>query len=454
MAYKEKIAEPPLDLPVWKERRVSKPPLKPKEAQHPITRHTGTLGFLFAFFFTIYVILIMKVVTFEAIYDNWLFGTYSVLVTTYVFSRFLLAYFHKAIAIDPAYEPSVAFVVPAKNEEENIYKAVRKFGEVDYPPEKIEVIAINDGSDDRTGEEMERAARDLHGKIAHVEVVHWEKNRGKRHGMAEGVKRAKNDIIIFIDSDSFLERDAVRHLVKYFTDRRVGAVSGYTGVENKNVNLLTEMQAIRYYISFSIYKAAESVFGAVTCCPGCCSAYRRSYLNEFIDEWLEQTFLGAPCTFGDDRSLTNYTIRKHLAVYCQEARATTVVPETVGKYMRQQQRWKKSWIRETFIAAGFMWRKHSLAVLSFYTYALLAFVGPVVFFRAVVWLPAHYQVWPVVYLLGLLLMLLLHGFYYRIRVDKETWFLGIMSFWLSTILLIWQLPWALVTIRDSRWGTR
>jgi len=411
-------------------------------------------GPIFMFFFVVYLIIVLKVATASTIIDHQFFGIYSFLITTYILSRFLLSYFHIMPRADPAYRPSITFVVPAKNEEDNIRETILKFSQVDYPSELIEVIAINDGSTDRTLDEMRAAALEIRSRIARVEVIHWDKNRGKRHGMAEGVRRASHDIVIFIDSDSFIEPDCVNHLVKYFADPRVGAVSGHTDVHNDQVNFLTRMQAIRYYLSFKVYKAAESVFGTVTCCPGCCSAYRRSYLMPILDTWLNQRFLGRECTFGDDRSLTNFILRKYEAAYAPEARARTVVPEKFSVYVRQQQRWKKSWIRETFIACGYMWRKHPLAALSFYTYVFLAFASPVVFVRAMVWYPLFYGHIPFVYLAGLLLMLVLHGLYYRIYVGRRSWVVAIASFWMNSVVLMWQLPWALITLRDSRWGTR
>src|SRR5262249_2248783 len=132
----------------------------------------------------------------------------------------------------------------------------------------------------------------------------------------------------------------------------------------------------------------------------------------------------------------------------------TVVPDSFGKYMRQQQRWKKSWIRETFIAASFIWRKNPLAAAFFYAYVFLSFAGPLVFLHAVIWNPMIYHITPWVYLIGLLLMLLLHGVYYRIHVGKRSWFFAVVSFWFYSVILMWQLPWALVTIADTRWGTR
>ncbi len=425
-----------------------------RDAMKQLVTQVRQTGLWIFFFIALYVIFMLKALTYDALFHDPLFGFYSLLITTYILSRFVLAYLHKPILPDLSYEPTVSFVVPAMNEEDNIAETMRCFARVDYPLYKLEVIAINDGSKDRTLQEMQRAAHELRPHLRRVEVVHWRKNRGKRHGMAEGVKRASHDIVIFIDSDSFIERDGVRHLVKYFKDPDVGAVSGHTDVHNADTNLLTAMQALRYYISFKVYKAAESVFGLVTCCPGCCSAYRRAYLDEYIDEWLGQTFLGGPCTFGDDRSLTNFMIRKYKATYSEEAKAHTVVPDNFKKYAKQQLRWKKSWIRETLIASTFMWRQHPIAAFSFYAYVFLAFASPIVFVRAMLWYPIVHETWPIIYLIGLLLMLLLHGLYYRIQVGVREWALAVTSFWLTTIVLIWQLPYAALTIRDSRWGTR
>ena len=411
-------------------------------------------GAWFLFFLVIYIILLLKVITFHTIYDHVFFGLYSILITTYILSRFLLSHIHKPVAFDPGYEPTVTFVVPAKNEEDNIAETIRRFAHVEYPKDKVEVIAINDGSSDKTFENMVRVGQEIQSEIKRFEVVNWEVNRGKRAGMAEGALRAHHDIVIFVDSDSFVEPDSVRHLTKYFADPAVGAVSAHTDVWNKDTNLLTQMQTIRYFIAFKVYKAAESVFGTVTCCPGCCSAYRRRYLDEFIMDWLNQRFLGEQCTFGDDRSLTNFMIQKYRAVYSAEAKAHTVVPDKFGKYMRQQQRWKKSWVRETFIASSFMWKKNPVAAISFYSYVFLAFASPIVFFRAMLWYPLTVGAWPVVYLAGLLLMLLLHGLYYRLSVGPRAWLLAICNFWFNTVILMWQLPWAVITIRDSRWGTR
>lgn len=413
------------------------------------------LGGWFLFFFLLYLISFIKLTSRVETPDDYFFTIYSVIIAVYILSRFLFAYFHKSLPFDPAYEPSVAFVIPAKNEADNIGKTIEHTLLSNYPKEKLEVITINDGSTDGTYQAMLAAAERGRALGVRVEVVNWIENQGKRPAMAEGVRRSKHEIIVFVDSDSFIDKDCVRHLVKYFNNPLVGAVSGHTDVYNRETNLLTKMQALRYYVAFHIYKAAESVFGSVTCCPGCCSAYRRAYLTPILDAWLNQSFMGVKCTFGDDRSLTNFIIRQYDSVYSPEAQAETVVPETFRKYVKQQQRWKKSWIRETFIASSFIWRKNILASLSFYSYIFLSFAGPIVFLRAVFYVPFFQShTLPLAYLLGLLTMLLLHGIYYHNHVKKAPWFLPAITFWFYTVMLMWQLPYAFISMRDVRWGTR
>ncbi len=413
------------------------------------------LGGYFLFFFVMYLIFLVKFTEGHYFHHNFFFTTYSVVVGVYIISRFLLSYFYASVAYAKEYEPTVTFVVPAKNEEDNIRETIRRFSEVDYPKEKLEVVTINDGSTDSTLKQMHLAKEDCERMGVSTRVIDWKINKGKREGMAQGVKLAHNEIIIFVDSDSFIEPSCVRHLVKYFSSKKIGAVSGHTDVHNRDTNMLTRMQSLRYYVAFKVYKAAESIFGNVTCCPGCCSAYRKAYIDPILDDWLNQKFLGVKCTFGDDRSLTNFVIKNYDAVYSPEAKASTVVPDTMRKYIKQQQRWKKSWIRETFIAAMFMWKKNIFAAITFYSYIFLAFAAPFIFVHAVVYYPIFKShVLPIAYLVGLGLMLLLHGIYYRNHVKNSSWLMPVVTFWFYTVMLMWQLPWAFVTISDNRWGTR
>jgi len=325
----------------------------------------------------------------------------------------------------------------------------------DYPKDRFNIVAINDGSDDNTLSEMLKAKREAAKNGVEIEVVNWKKNRGKREGMAECIKRSKNEIVIFIDSDSFVLPNTICELVKYFIHPKIGAVAGHAYVANADKNTLTKMQDVRYFVAFKAYKAAEALFGTVTCCSGCCSAYRREYVMEVLDKWLKQSFLGVKCTYGDDRSLTNFLLKKgHKTVFSPKAIAYTFVPDTFRKFLKQQLRWKKSWVRESFVAGKFMWKKNIIMSISFYIGVILPLLAPIIVFRALIWYPTATGLLPWFYLMGLLLMAIVYGLYYYIFTNDKKWAHGVLFVAFYTIILIWQLPWAILNIRDSRWGTR
>lgn len=410
-----------------------------------------------AFFMLIYSVLIVKFITMRNFDFGIFFNVYSVAVAIYIFSRFAISYFFEENhpKFSKYFEPTISFGIPSKNEEENIRETILRIADSNYPKDKFDIIAVNDGSDDDTLNEMLIAKEIAARKGVKVKVIDWKVNKGKREGMAECVRRSTSNLIIFIDSDSFVEADTAKNFVKYFSDRKVAAVAGHAFVANKDDNLLTKMQAARYFVAFKAYKGAEAVFGSVICCSGCCSAYRREYVEEILDSWLNQTFLGVQCTYGDDRSLTNFLLRKgYKTLFTNSAVAHTFVPDTFLKFMKQQLRWKKSWIRETLVASRFMWKKHPLMSLSFYLGTLLTLLAPVVVIRAMVWYPLTTKQFPYFYMFGLLLMAAIYGLYYNIYMKDKKWVYGIFFAMFYTCVLIWQLPYAILTIRDSRWGTR
>lgn len=410
-------------------------------------------GFAILFGLMVAAVLVIKALTLAELPQQVIFGLYSVLVAGYILSRFALAWFYRPPgpeAGDPDPWPAVTVIVPVKNEEQVIAQTLTRCLEADYPEDRLQVIAVDDGSTDGTPAEMERVQK------AHPEltIVRLPTNRGKRHAMAEGVRRATGEILVFIDSDSLIEPDALRCIVRYFRDSRVGAVSGHADVYNRNANLLTRMQAVRYYVAFRVYKAAEALFDSVTCCSGCFSAYRRSAVLEVLEPWLNQTFLGVPGTYGDDRSLTNFLLPRWRLLYAPDARSYTVVPETLGRFLRQQLRWKKSWVRESLRAAAFMWRKPPVMAASFYAGILLPLVAPLVVVRSMIYQPLVTGVPPYWYVGGVLAMALLYGLYYRLHRRDSLWLHGTLFALLYAAVLVWQMPYAVLTLRDTRWGTR
>lgn len=375
---------------------------------------------------------------------------YSILVGGYLVSRFLFAAFYRNPA--PRTDtPPVTLLIPVFNEEAQIERTIRQSMNLEYPAGKLQVIVIDDGSTDGTPEAIARA-RELYPE---VELIRFEPGRGKRHALSAGVRRATGQFIVFIDSDSFLEPDAIKRLLDHFGDPEVAAVTGHCDVENVWTNALTKMQSVRYYVAFRVMKAAESVFDSITCLSGPLACYRRERLLEVLAAWEGQTFLGRPATFGDDRSLTNLLLRRgHKVRYAEKAQCTTVVPEDHRTFLRQQLRWKRSWFRESLIACAFMWKKQPLMVASFYLGFLLPLVAPVVVLRALVLVPMLNAVWPVNYVAGVLVMSAMISSVYLLVKRSRLWLYGVMFCFYYMFILVWQLPIAVLTFAETGWGTR
>lgn len=409
------------------------------------------------FLLAVYLVLIIKLVAFQELNQSLLFGAYSLTVSFYILSRFAISFFyeHERSPNKLKELPTASFGIPSKNEEENIKETILKIANCDYPKDKFDIIAINDGSTDKTLERMFKAKAEAARIGVKVKIINWKINRGKREGMTECINQSDKDIVIFIDSDSFVEKDTAQELVKYFVDDKIAAVAGHAYAANAEVNVLTKMQAVRYFVAFRSYKAAESIFGSVTCCSGCCSAYRRIYVLGVLNAWRNQTFLGIRCTYGDDRSLTNFLLQKgYKCLYAPKAIVHTVVPDTMRKFMRQQLRWKKSWVRESMKAATFIWKRHPAMSIAFYMGVILPLLAPLVVLRALIWYPFTTHHFPYYYLAGLTLMAFIYGIYYYIHTRDRKWVFGVLFATFYTLILIWQLPYAILNLRDSRWGTR
>jgi hyaluronan synthase len=376
-------------------------------------------------------------------------NSYGLLVTGFIASRLVLALFYRPPR-DGGHRPTVSVVVACKNEEASIRRTIECIYRSEYPRDRLEVVAVDDGSTDGTLEEMQRAAAE-HPSLV---LISFERNRGKRHAMAEGARRARGDVLVYVDSDSFLRPNAILKLASAFSRPDVAAVCGHADVQNARTNLLTRMQEVRYFVAFRVVKAAESIFSAVTCCSGCLAAYRRSAVMEILEPWLEQRFLGVPATFGDDRSLTRFMLRRHRVIYHSEAVCTTIVPDAWPVFFRQQLRWKKSWVRESLLLMAFMWKRHPAMALSFYVSAVFPLVSPGIALHALGLPLVGIGSFSFLYVYGVLLMASLYALVYLARHRNGLFVYGIVFSLFYMAALAWQTYYAALTVRQNQWGTR
>jgi hyaluronan synthase len=394
-----------------------------------------------------------------------LFVVYSFFVTTFALSRIVSAMFYRqsydaAIAwgahnysIVDEYEPLVSFVIPCKNEEAIIARTIEQCFAAEYPAWKKEVIVINDGSDDRTFDEIVRMKE----KYPELIAVHWTQNRGKRHGMAEGFRRAHGEIVIQLDSDSHLDPRSLRAIVEPFRNPDIGALCAHAEPTNADKNLLTRMQAAYYFFSFRVLKAAESTYQVVFCCSGCASAYRREAVMPIIEDWVGERFWGLPCTWGDDRALTTWVIKRgYRTIYADTVKAFTVVPEKFKQLIKQQIRWKKSWLVNAVFTGKFIWKREPFVAFTyFFPLMVVTFMTPFMAARALFYAPIVTGMISLYYVGGILLLCTIMVLYYR-WVARENRYWPYLYGWavLTMVLFSFLLIYALATIQNRRWGTR
>ncbi len=425
---------------------------------HKRQRYMLTMAAIFMFFVSAFVILLRAE---SVLYFNFnkVLYLYSIMAATFLLTRYLFGAFYKPVPINPNYTPGVTIIIPCFNEEQWIRRTILSCVNQDYPLDKLEVLVVDDCSNDNSQAEIKQMIRELEKETDYAIKgrVHYymqPENAGKREALAVGAKIAKHELLVFVDSDSFLDPFAIRNIVQPFQDAKMGGVSGRTDVANTFTNNLTKMQSVRYYIAFRILKAAEGLFDAVTCLSGPLSCYRKDLVLKYSDAWLNQTFLGQKATFGDDRAMTNFILRNHRTTYQDTAVCSTIVPNTYKVFLKQQMRWKRSWLRETFVAATFMWKKEPFMAISFYMGLLVPILSPVIVIYNLLYIPLTHRVFPLTFLIGILLMAFMMSFAQLLLRRSSTWLYGVWFCLYYEAVLLWQMPVAWVTFWKSTWGTR
>lgn len=411
-------------------------------------------------FFIAGIILLMRAESILYFKFNKALYLYSIIAAAFLLTRYLFGSFYRVTPIDKDFTPGVTIIVPCFNEEKWIQKTILGCVNQDYPVDKLEVIIIDDCSNDRSVEKIKECIDGLYSTEKQYDIENrlsyyvQPQNAGKRDALARGADLAKHELIVFVDSDSILDPFAIRNIVQPFKDPKMGGVSGRTDVANTYTNTLTKMQAVRYYIAFRIMKAAEGFFDAVTCLSGPLSCYRKDLVLKYKDSWLNQKFLGQRATFGDDRSMTNFILRHHRTTYQDSAVVHTVVPNTYQMFLKQQMRWKRSWLRESLIAAGFMWKKEPFMALSFYMGLIVPIAAPLIVIYNLIYVPLIHRVFPSTFLVGLLMMSLLMSMAQLFLRRSSTWIFGMWFCLYYEAVLLWQMPVAWFTFWKSTWGTR
>jgi hyaluronan synthase len=351
--------------------------------------------------------------------------------------------------------PPLTVVIPAYNEGPMVAQSIDSVAAARYPRERLEIFVVDDGSRDDTWEHIQAAALRYPGLVT---TLRFDKNRGKRAALEAGFRHARGDIVVTIDSDSVIEADSLLAMAGPFRNPNIGAVAGRVTVYNREGGLIPRMLKVRYALSFDYLRAVQSTYGTVYCCPGALAGYRTSVVREVLEDWVNQTFLGARCTYGEDRSMTNYILaRGYDTVYQRAAIVHTIVPITYTKLCKMFLRWDRSYVREEIRFAWIVWKRppgaRLIAVADAFITNLrypMSWATLVLLISLIIW---HPIVLPR-FLFAIGLMAAFNMLYY-LRSERSWDFVyGIFYSYYSVFALFWIMPYAVVTARARGWLTR
>lgn len=253
------------------------------------------------------------------------------------------------------YNPLVSIIVPGKNEGKHIFKLVSSLKEQTY--KNFELIIVDDGSDDDTEQICKSLKKN---KLIDV-FIRNEVRGGKASGANTALRVAKGELVIHLDADSSLDRDAIEQIITpFYEDPDVGAVGGNVMVRNYKESLATTLQSYEYNDAISIGRMVASYLGVYRIISGAFGAFRRDALEQ-VQGWD----IGP----GLDGDIT-VKMRKvgYKVVFEDRAVCQTNVPSTFRKLTNQRLRWDKSLIR-------FRLRKHKDIFIPDENFSILNFLS-------------------------------------------------------------------------------
>jgi len=355
--------------------------------------------------------------------------------------------------------PFASVLIPAFNEGPLVRQAILSAAASEYPHDRFEIVAIDDGSDDDTWSHIVAAAAKVPSGVR-ITTLRQTRNTGKRQALFRGFRIARGDVFVTLDSDSILAPDALRNAVTPLVrEPDIGCVAGCVEVLNPGDSIFARFLKTTFSLSFKFVRAYQNEFRGVFCTPGALSVYRADIVRRLGTEWANQTFLGRPCTTGEDRAMTNLFLREGwLTAYQQNAVVRAKMPYTYRGLTAMFLRWARSNLRETWVLWRFLFtpfRRHEIGAFRLnMVLATLALILPSFMILGglrLMW-ESEAFIWR-----QLALMVLWSTtsaiIYYRNERDRDWVYLfGYQFFWVTC--LSWIIPYAAATMGCNGWLTR
>ncbi len=252
----------------------------------------------------------------------------------------------------PEYQPRIAVLIPAYNEEKVIVRTIRSVMMSNY--KNLRIIVIDDGSKDNTYDVAYDAypADIASGRL----TILTKPNGGKAEALNFALNHVEEEIYVGIDADTVIAHDAVTRLVCHFANPKIGAVAGNAKVGNR-VNLWTRWQALEYITSQNFERRALDLFDVVMVVPGAIGAWRTAAVKT------------GGCyhsnTVAEDADLTmNLLEQGYSVIYEDQALAFTEAPVNVAGLMRQRFRWSFGILQAVFKHKGAITKHRAMGLFA------------------------------------------------------------------------------------------
>lgn len=354
--------------------------------------------------------------------------------------------------------PKCTVIVPAYNEGKLVYDTLLSLADSKYPTDKLEILAVDDGSKDDTWKWLLEAKKVLGDRVT---LFQQPQNMGKRHALYRGFTIGKGDIFITVDSDSIVDEMTLRNLVSPFVEHEdCGAVAGNVRVLNKEKGLIPKMLNVSFTFSFEFVRSAQSALGSVFCTPGALAAYKKDAVMNCLEEWMNQSFLGQPSTIGEDRALTNMILKQGKHVYFQKnAMVYTNIPERYKNLYKMFIRWERSNVRENIMMSKFAFTNFrdgsttGTRVILMMQWVKLIMAIPL-FLILIFFVLTHPILFIISTLSGVLVFSSIQMLFYAKKYNFNEALLAYTYSIFYMFTLFWITPYAIVTAGRSGWLTR
>lgn len=277
--------------------------------------------------------------------------------------------------IDPRLYPNVSIVVPAYNEAANIKRLVDSIRYQDYPMHNVEIIVVDDGSEDGTAEVAEKLG---------VKVLRHDRNMGKAKALEDGIRVAKGDVIITLDADSYLANSStLRHIIRnLYSKGSIGVSTGIIRIDERSGKLIEKFQAIEFLHGFEMGRRIQGHLDWLFVVPGAFSAFK-AYLLKPLPHIPKDTI-------AEDFELSLITHRAGLTTSFEPKAIVYTEPKLSWRHLYNQRiRWYYGGLQVLAKHSDLLLNREigEKGILLFLHMILLEYVVPVLFLIGLIMLP-------------------------------------------------------------------